>query len=68
MSLQGFRRIQKVSSFPFLFCITYDLKVNNEYNDPYEKYFTLLQKTLLHGKYFFLQNLSQLKFLLALEN
>ena len=30
--------------------------------------FTLLQKTLLQEKYFFLQNLSRLKFLLAFEN
>ena len=30
--------------------------------------FTLLQKTLLHEKYFFLQNLSQLKFHLAFEH
>ena len=30
--------------------------------------FTLLQKTLLHEKYFFLQNLNQLEFLLAFEN
>ena len=30
--------------------------------------FTLLQKILLHEKYFFLQNLFQLKFLLSFEN
>ena len=30
--------------------------------------FTLLQKMLLHKKYFFLQNLCQLKFLLPFKN